>query len=341
MAPRHALVRRILAVAPILGDIVRPDHAFAGKGWREHLRVARHAELLELGPVRARKREQHIFFAGGVDHIVEEGAELRSGQLDAGVGDLLHDLLQVKLAGQGGAGVVERFENTALLAEGRLRQHLLGRFGAQHEDAADTVRRILVIDRAVAVGPVDLVELSVADDRDEMVFVPGCSPAGHHQLDLRSDDRPNLGPHVAAARAEHRRVLLGADRCLVGVVVETQLFLAPEDEHRMVRHEHQADDRSKALGPVFRRAQTCSLPVMCADELAHLAASRKEVWRKRFAVPQFWNRAHGPIKCAAHSACRSRPTVITAERGKGCKRKGLSARGSCRSRRRPPGRFHA
>ena len=53
MALRHAVVRRVLAVAGVLCDVVGADHAFAPEGRPEHVRVPRHREFVEVGAVNA------------------------------------------------------------------------------------------------------------------------------------------------------------------------------------------------------------------------------------------------------------------------------------------------
>ena len=57
-----------------------------------------------------------------------------------------------------------------------LRKHRLRRLGANDEYAADAVRCLLIVDRAVAVGPVNVVEPAAARDRHELILVPGCTP---------------------------------------------------------------------------------------------------------------------------------------------------------------------
>ena len=65
-------------------------------------------------------------------------------------------------------------------------QDLLGRFGAHHQDAADAIGRIFVVDGSVAIGPVDLLEPAVPGDRDQGVFLPGGAAPAHDLLDLRA-----------------------------------------------------------------------------------------------------------------------------------------------------------
>jgi hypothetical protein len=107
VAFRHALPGRVLPVSGIRKDIVRPHHTFAQKSRREHRGCARHRIVLERGPRCAGQCVQHVAAALGVEDIVEEGAERGAGELDAGVGDDLHDLLEIKLLRDGSTSVVE------------------------------------------------------------------------------------------------------------------------------------------------------------------------------------------------------------------------------------------
>src|SRR6476661_3298287 len=82
---------------------------------------------------------------------------------------------------------------------------LLGHVAANHEHAADAV---VFIDRTEAVGPVDLLELAVARDRNELILMPRRPAAAHHLLDLRTDNVPDFRPALAAALAKRTRVAL-------------------------------------------------------------------------------------------------------------------------------------
>src|ERR1700738_384229 len=129
---------------------------------------------------------------------------------------------------------------------------LLSDVAAHHEDAADAV---VFVDRAEAVGPVDLVEPPVTRPRDELVLVPGRGAAAHHLLDLGTDDRPDLGPALPSALAERARMTLGSHGLAIGVVVELDQFGTPPDEHRMVGIEQDAHRRPQTLRPAFRTTE--------------------------------------------------------------------------------------
>ena len=78
-----------------------------------------------------------------------------------------------------------------------LGKHCGRRFGADDKHAANRVRDGLVVERAVAIGPLNVFQSAVAGDRHELVLVPGCSLTGHHLVDLGPDYRPDFGPNVA------------------------------------------------------------------------------------------------------------------------------------------------
>ena len=88
------------------------------------------------------------------------------------------------------------------LTQGRGGEILPGDVAANHQHAADA---IAFVDRAVAVGPVDLLQPAVTRHRHELVLVPGRAAAAHHLLDLRTDDVPDFGPAFPAALAERAR----------------------------------------------------------------------------------------------------------------------------------------
>jgi hypothetical protein len=75
-----------------------------------------------------------------------------------------------------------------------------------------------------------------------MILVPGSAFAPHHQLDLWTDDVPDVLPHLLAGSAQHARVLFRADERNVCIVVQADVVRAPEHEHGMLGGEHQAGD---------------------------------------------------------------------------------------------------
>ena len=71
---------------------------------------------------------------------------------------------------EGGGLFEELGEPLAFLAGAAGGEDLLGGLGADHQDAADAVRRVIIVDGTVAVGPVDVFAPPVAGDRDQRVF---------------------------------------------------------------------------------------------------------------------------------------------------------------------------
>ena len=121
------------------------------------------------------------------------------------------------------------------------RKDLFGRFGAHHQDAANAIGRIFVIDGTVAIGPVDVLEPTVPGDRDQGVFLPGGAATRHDLVDLRPDDVPDFRPYLARGPANGTGMPFGAYRAPIGVVVEAQQVRPPPDVHRVPGVEQQAD----------------------------------------------------------------------------------------------------
>ena len=126
----HALARRVAAIALVTGNVVGAHDAQPLERRREDRGVARHREAVKGLARHAGQGVQAIAFAIGIDDIVEEGAEGRARQFDPGVGDELHQTLQIMLLRQRRADAVERFDRA-------LRHPLLGHILARDGDAAD------------------------------------------------------------------------------------------------------------------------------------------------------------------------------------------------------------
>ena len=91
---------------------------------------------------RAGERVEHIGLAGVVDHVVEEGAELRARELGRGVGDRLHGRLEVELGGERLADAVQRLERARLLAQRSLARTLAARRAASVQRVADARQQL-------------------------------------------------------------------------------------------------------------------------------------------------------------------------------------------------------
>ena len=114
-----------------------------------------------------------------------------------------------------------------------LADHLLRGLGADHQHATHAVGRVGLVDGAVAVGPVDLLQFAVPDDGYQGVFVPGGRIAAHHLVDLRANDRPDFRPGLLCGPSQDGGVLFRPERTPVCVVVEAGEIAAPEDEDGM------------------------------------------------------------------------------------------------------------
>ena len=157
-----------------------------------------------------------------------------------------------------------------------LGEHLAGGLGADDQHPADAVRRRLVVDRPVGIGPVDLLQPAMAPDRQALVLMPGGLAAGHHLLDLRADDVPDLDPGLAAGHAEDDGVLLRPQRGAVGIVIEAEVLRPPEQEDGVARGERGPHRGLQGGGPGFRRTEAGRRPVMRADAGSHPATTGEE-----------------------------------------------------------------
>ncbi len=153
---------------------------------------------------------------------------------------------------------------------------LLRRFRTDDEHTAHARRRRRIVDRAIAIGPVDVLEFAVARDRDEGIFLPCGAASGHDLIDLRADDRPDLGPDLTARLAKRRRMALRADRPGIGIVVEAQKVRPPPDIHRVPGIQDQPHGGAQHLGPGFRLAQRRFRPPHVLHVPGHFAFAGKE-----------------------------------------------------------------
>ncbi len=88
-----------------------------------------------------------------------------------------------------------------------LGEHLLRGLGTHHQHATHSEGRgAVIVYGTVAVSPVHLLEPAVPGDGNQLVFVPGRTPAGHDLLDLGSYDVPDLGPDLARRLTQRTRM---------------------------------------------------------------------------------------------------------------------------------------
>src|SRR5260370_3959433 len=164
------------------------------------------------------------------------------------------------------------------LAKGSGSKIVLGHVAANHEHAADAV---VFVDRAVAVGPVDLLEPAVTRHRNELLLMPRRASAAHHLLDLGTDNVPDFRPALPSTLTERPQMALGSQGRPIGVVIELNKLRTPPDEHRVVGIEQNAQRGSQALRPGLGLPQRTRRPVVRPRQRAHLPAAGKEIHRSR------------------------------------------------------------
>jgi molybdopterin converting factor subunit 1 len=225
---------------------------------------------------RVEEREKALLFGlrnGFADGFADE-ASLSDELLIEGV-DHFEDVVGAAKDGEEGWSLLEEtVEPFLACAEVLLGEEASGCVGADDKGAADDSGG--VADGTVAVGPVDVFEFSVAEDGDELVFVPGGFAGGHDGVDLRTDDRPDLRPAVDAALAEGAGMLVGSDAGAVGVVVELDEVFAPPEEHGIAGGEEGVDSDQQDVGPLFDGANGSLAPIKGTGTICHLAGAVDE-----------------------------------------------------------------
>ncbi len=149
------VVGRVLAEPRVFGDVVRAHDPLAREGRAEHLGVARHGEVGELGAVDPGQHVEGVAFALRVDDVVEERAELRAGQLHARVDHRLHQAVEIQFGGHLGGRGVQHLQRMALLAQSRLgRRQRFFRLLAlgDVEDRADEADRLRALEHRPSLG---------------------------------------------------------------------------------------------------------------------------------------------------------------------------------------------
>ena len=76
-------------------------------------------------------------------------------------------------------------------------EHLLRGLGAHDEYAANPVRCLVIIDRAIAICPIYFLAPAVPSDWNQCVDVPSRATSSHYLLYLRANDVPDFVPDFA------------------------------------------------------------------------------------------------------------------------------------------------
>ncbi len=152
--------------------------------------------------------------------------------------------------------------------------HLPGRLlrGRQHAD--DLPAAFRVAHRAEGEREVGLLQVAVPEHQQSLVLRPGGAPAGHHLVEQRPREVPDLGPDLAERPAEGIGMLTAEDGD-GGLVVEVGQLRTPGDHHREARLQAQADAGAQAHAPRVGRPEGRGPPVPGRHQPAHLATGRK------------------------------------------------------------------
>src|SRR5579859_3226153 len=101
MPRRHPVPGQILAVSRVLGDVIGSHDRRAVEGRRKYRSVSWHGKACEGFARHAGECVQQVALANLIADVVEEGAKLRSGQLDAGISHELYQALKLRLPCEG------------------------------------------------------------------------------------------------------------------------------------------------------------------------------------------------------------------------------------------------
>jgi hypothetical protein len=90
MTFRHSMMRSIVAISWVFGDISRAYDAAAFKRRSEHSCIAWHRKLSKLFAINTGQRVQQITLSSCVDHVIKKRSELSSTKLQPRIGCRLH-----------------------------------------------------------------------------------------------------------------------------------------------------------------------------------------------------------------------------------------------------------
>ena len=150
--------------------------------------------------------------------------------------------------------------------------HPLCRIRDRGEHAAD--RAVIVVQRAVGVGPVGLLPVAVPVHRQQDVLGPGRLAFLQHAAQLGPDDVPDLRPHLRTGQVQGR--VLGAEQRDVRVVVQEPEVRAPPHDHREAGREGDPAGDPQVRRPVVRGPERGGGPVMGPHQRRHRAGSGED-----------------------------------------------------------------
>ena len=153
--------------------------------------------------------------------------------------------------------------------------YLLGGVPDRREHAA--YGSVVVMQRAVGVGPVCLLPVAVPVHGQQQVLGPGGLPGAQHRIEHRADRVPDLAPDLIAGSSERR--VLAAQQRQVRVVIEEAQLLTPPDDHWEPRGQADAAGGAQAGWPVPWITQRRARPRVGAHPPRHLAVARERQLR--------------------------------------------------------------
>src|SRR5579863_2660933 len=145
--------------------------------------------------------------------------------------------------------------------------------GFRTDDEGAAYLSVRVAYRAIAVGPVNVVEPSVAEDGYELILVPTGFTPRHHRLNFRADDVPDFRPAFSPSLAKRGWMFAFAKTGAVRIVIKLDHLLSPPQEHGMARRQQSVDGDEESVRPLTHRADGGAGPVKGAGAIGHLAAA--------------------------------------------------------------------
>src|SRR6266487_6248695 len=106
----HPMMRSIVAIRWVFGDISRAHNAVPFKRRSEHSCIAWHGKLSEPFAIDTGQRVQQITLSSFVDYVVEKRSELSSAKLQPRIGCRLHQNVQIEILCKQQASLNDKFE---------------------------------------------------------------------------------------------------------------------------------------------------------------------------------------------------------------------------------------